>query len=269
MSNLSDGTSDISLVEAAPWAILVADPSADWRDFIRMGITAFSPWLTVLEACSCAEAVDILTANRINIAFIDMTCCQFFSNRKDLTGKPFVVTLGEGSEAADVATMRKSGVYDHLVKPLDQDAITRILETYACMTLQTRILLVDPSDETRAAVSDCFAQSLFEVAVEEAEDAVSGIEAYMRSPADVVVVDRGLAEADGFQILRIIRAHNPGVRVVLMADEAANLRPLTYQGEIKPLARPFGPEDVDRVMHQVLGLPLPYKIWDQTRSSGL
>jgi DNA-binding response OmpR family regulator len=90
----------------------------------------------------------------------------------------------------------------------------------------------------------------------------------MRSPADVVV-DRGLAEADGFQILRIIRAHNPGVRVVMMADEAANVSPLAYQGEMQWLPRPFGPEDIDRVMHQVLGLPLPYQIWDQTRSSGL
>ncbi len=82
--------------------------------------------------------------------------------------------------------------------------------------------------------------------VEEAESGKTALEAMARKPADVVVLDLGLPNMDGFEVLRRLREGGSAVPVVVLSsrtDESGKVRALDM-GADDYVTKPFGVEEL-------------------------
>ena len=100
-------------------------------------------------------------------------------------------------------------------------------------------------------------RGLFQFDVEEAEDGVSGFEAFVTHRPDITLVDLGGERIDGLDTYRIIKAHKPAAEVVLVGGQRAALAEAGVQ---RFLPKPFTERDVDDLMHDVLGLRRPFVV---------
>lgn len=242
---------------------MIAEDSALWRHIIRRAINEFGADLDVLMAADGREAREILTSQPVDLAFVDLALPQI--NGDDVVrhiqqhGKmPFFVIVSVTSNAAEIARMRRLSAYDYLVKPFDREAIQRVLNTYARISQPTRVLVVDDSGTQRAIITKILGRSVFNFDIQEAGDGVSAFEAYAATPADVVFLDLNMPGLDGAQTMRILRAHNPSVRVVVMSGSRDAVLRLRGMGVAAALKKPFNAQDLDVVVHRLFDLPLPY-----------
>lgn len=255
---------DIDFVEADALPVLIADDSALWRRLVAEAVQSFGSDVAIHEAATGQEALDILSSERIEIAFVDLAMPEI--NGPDVVERlrekrrmPFFAVISVSSDAEQVARMRKLAAYDYLVKPFDAEAVRQVLKTYERITQTTRVLIVDDSGTTLTIVRRLLDRSIFRVEIEAAKDGVSAFESYAKRMADIVFLDLNMPGLDGAQTLRILRAYNPGVHVVLMSarqealDEARTLDANAY------LKKPFVPRDIDAIMHRMFGLKLPYE----------
>lgn len=263
MGPLEDGAGDLALVDAQPWIVLIADDSPTWRNLIRSAVTQFDPSLVIVEAADGREALDALAARPVDVAFVDLAMPEM--NGDDVVkhvqrrGRmPFFAVVSATADAERIATMRGLAAYDYLVKPFDETAIVRVLRTYERVAAQTRVLVVDDSATARSIIRRILERSVFNFTVEEAGDGVSAFEAYVRFPAEIVFLDLNMPGIDGAQTLRILRAYNPNVRVVAMSTSQEWLGKLEGQGPAAFLKKPFFQQDLDRVVHYLFELRLPY-----------
>jgi two-component system chemotaxis response regulator CheY len=253
---------DLDIIEAKPWSVLIAEDSRIWRSIIRAGIEDFGPHLHVIEAPDGQRAVEILSEQRIDIAFVDLAMPGFNGDevvrQVQAHGRmPFFVTVSATSDAQAIARMRELSAYDYLAKPFGMAAVKRILTTYERMTHPSRVLIVDDSRTARSIIARILSRSVFHFEIEQAADGVSAFELYAKRPADIVFLDLNMPGIDGLQTLRLLRALNSGVRVVLMSGSPDALDRLQGMGAAG-LRKPFLPQDLDRVMHRLFQLPLPY-----------
>jgi CheY-like chemotaxis protein len=258
-----DGTSDLALVDAQPWVVLIADDSPTWRGLIRSAVTEFDPSVRIIEAADGRQALDALAEQPVDVAFVDLAMPEM--NGDDVVkhvqreGRmPFFAVVSATGDPEQIATMRGLAAYDYLVKPFDKTAIVRVLRTYERVMTRTRALVVDDSATARAIIRRILERSVFNFAVEEAGDGVSAFEAYVRFPAEIVFLDLNMPGIDGVQTLRILRAHNPAVRVIAMSTSQEWLGRLEGPGPAAFLKKPFSPHDLDRVVHYLFELRPPY-----------
>lgn len=259
----SIGDNDFDLVEVRPWSVMIAEDSGFWRNVVRAGIVDFGGDLTILEAADGRNALDILSEQRIDIAFVDLAMPEINGDevvkRVQAHGKmPFFAVVSVTADAEEIARMRKLSAYDYLVKPFGSEAIKRVLTTYERVAHQTRILIVDDSSTARTIIGRILKRSIFNFEILEAGDGVTAFEVYAERPADIVFLDLNMPGIDGAQTMRLLRAHNRGVRIVLMSGSQESLDHHAAMGPAAALKKPFFPSDLDRVIHQLFDLPLPY-----------
>ncbi|QCI68444.1 response regulator [Phreatobacter stygius] len=254
---------DIEVVTVPPWTILIADDSAFWRGLIRAGIEAFDRAATVIEAKNGQEALDALSEHPVDIAFVDLAMPEIDGTevveRVRHHGKmPFFVVVSVTSDAQAIARMRKLAAYDYLVKPFGSEAITPVLQTFERVSQPTRILIVDDSGTARAIVTRILSHSIFNLTVDQAGDGVTALENYAREGADIVFLDMNMPWIDGASTLRLLRAVNRHVRVVLMSASSDIAERAQELGAAACLRKPFFASDLDRAVHQLFELRLPY-----------
>jgi CheY-like chemotaxis protein len=258
-----DVKDDIAFVDAPPWIILIAEDSVFWRGVVRAGIEAFDRATVVIEAKTGQEALDCLSDQPVDIAFVDLAMPEIDGRevveRVRHHGRmPFFVVVSVTSDVEEIARMRKLAAYDYLVKPFEADAITPTLRTFERVNQRTRVLIVDDSATARSIVGRILAHSIFNLDVREAADGIAATETYADWGADIVFLDMNMPWIDGANTLRLLRAVNPHVRVVLMSastDLAERARDL---GATAYLRKPFSPADLDVIMHRMFDLRLPY-----------
>jgi two-component system KDP operon response regulator KdpE len=102
-----------------------------------------------------------------------------------------------------------------------------------------RILVVDDEPEILEAVRRNLAGHGYDVAV--AASGAEALGAIAQRPPDVILLDLGLPDVDGLEVVRAVRAKGPTPIVVLSArhSEAAKVEALTL-GADDYLAKPFG-----------------------------
>ncbi|HYQ14227.1 MAG TPA: response regulator, partial [Polyangiaceae bacterium] len=107
-------------------------------------------------------------------------------------------------------------------------------------TQPCRVLVIDDEQLVRAQLRRVLELRGYEV--DEACDGLSGIDAHLRAPADVLVVDMTMPDIDGAEVVRRIRAKDTRVAIVIssgyQAEAAANrLEPGSFQAFLpKPYA---------------------------------
>lgn len=256
-------TFDFDLVEMRPWSVMIAEDSAFWRGVIRAGVAEFGAHLDVVEAEDGRRALDILSSQRIDIAFVDLAMPEI--NGDDVVKRiqthgrmPFFAVVSVTSDAEEIARMRKLSAYDYLVKPFGTDDIKRVLTTYERVAHHTRVLIVDDSGTARAIIARILRRSIFNFEILEAGDGVAAFEIYAEKPADIVFLDLNMPGIDGGQTMRLLRAHNRGVRIVLMSGSQEAIDRHAAMKPAAALKKPFFAGDLDRVIHGLFDLPLPY-----------
>ncbi|MFC4104922.1 response regulator transcription factor [Micromonospora zhanjiangensis] len=114
-----------------------------------------------------------------------------------------------------------------------------------------QLLLIEDDPEIRRALI----KTLTELGhvVESATDGLTGLAAAHRSPADLVVLDLGLPDVDGTEVLRMIRAISDVPIIVATArdDEPAIVAAL-HHGADDYLTKPFGATQLDARIRAVL-----------------
>lgn len=261
---------DIDFVERPGWRVLIADDSGAARRFIRSAAESFDRRMVFEETSDGRQTLDALSGQPVDLAFLDLDMPEIHGEevvRTFITDRrmPFFVVVSGIGEPEQIARMRRLAAYDYLRKPVEPEAIQRVLAIYERVSMPTRVLIVDDSRTQRGLIRRILAESVFHLAIDEAGDGVSAFEAYAREPADIVILDINMDGLDGPNTLRILRAHNPDVRVVLMSSDAVAVDRYAGLNVTAVLKKPFTSRDLDAILHGIYGLDLPYRDGDATR----
>jgi two-component system, OmpR family, KDP operon response regulator KdpE len=112
------------------------------------------------------------------------------------------------------------------------------------MTPILRILVVDDEPAIRRLLHTSLSAQGYQIT--EAPDAASALATLGRNTFDVVVLDLGLPETDGFEVIRQLREHGATVPIVVLSvrsDEAGKVRALDM-GADDYVTKPFGIEEL-------------------------
>lgn len=261
---------DIEFVEKPAWVVLIADDSATARQFLRSAVGSFDRHVVIEEATDGRQTLEALGSLPVDLAFLDLDMPEIHGEdvvRSFTAGHrmPFFVVVSGIGDPEQIARMRRLAAYDYLRKPVEPEAIHRVLATYERVSMLTRVLIVDDSRTQRGLIRRILAESVFHLTIDEAADGISAFETYARTPADIVILDINMDGLDGPNTLRILRAHNPQVRVVLMSSDAAAVATYADLNVTAMLKKPFTSRDLDAILHRIYGLDLPYRDGDATR----
>ena len=83
-----------------------------------------------------------------------------------------------------------------------------------------KIVIIDDSDEERGALKSLIAHNHPECRVFEAKDSVKGLVLVGHHKPDIVFLDLGMPEINGFAALRIIRAFDPRVYIAIVSTQS-------------------------------------------------
>lgn len=252
---------DIDLSERPPLTVLVADDVAMWRRQLAEAVTAHGVPVRILEAADGAKALELLESEDIDIAFLDvlmpeLSGIEVIEHARRGTRMPFVALVSSLAEPQTVERAKALRAYDYILKPLDAQAVSRVIDCHERTLQPSRVLVIDDSSTVRRIISKVLGRSIFRFSVHEAGDGITAFEHYAKHSADVVFLDLNMPMIDGASTLRILRASNPNVKVVLMSSDQAMMDSIpNVSGRMK---KPFDASVIDRVMHDIYGLDLPY-----------
>ncbi|HTJ93194.1 MAG TPA: response regulator [Pararobbsia sp.] len=111
-----------------------------------------------------------------------------------------------------------------------------------------RILLVEDDELVRAGTAEML--RLVEAHITEAQDGASAMDALLKQPVDVMIVDVGLPDISGIDLAVNARRHRPGLRVVFASGHEQEV--LSIRREAVPdavyLRKPYNVEDLLRAL---------------------
>jgi CheY-like chemotaxis protein len=132
-----------------------------------------------------------------------------------------------------------------------------------------RVLVIDDEADVRLLYRVNLRHAGFEVL--EADDGNRGIEAALEHQPDVVILDLMMPGADGFEVLRVLRAHPDAEEVpvlVLTADARSEDHRRCFQlGADEVITKPFVPEALTDGVSKVLGSSLADRIARRSRGA--
>lgn len=88
------------------------------------------------------------------------------------------------------------------------------------------VLIVDDEEEVRESVARVLARADYEV--QTADDGDAGLEAFRKSPADVVITDIIMPEMNGIEFINALRKEYPKVRIIGISG-GGDVGHLSYQ----------------------------------------
>jgi two-component system chemotaxis response regulator CheY len=88
------------------------------------------------------------------------------------------------------------------------------------------VLVIDDEPAVRDSIRHVLGRAGYQVST--ADNGQSGIDDFFSHPSDVVIVDIIMPRSNGIEVIRKIRAHFPGARILAMTG-GGNFGPLGYQ----------------------------------------
>jgi|SRR5262245_54042618 len=126
-----------------------------------------------------------------------------------------------------------------------------------------RILVIDDDRQVRALLRNCLARDGHDVI--EAEDGASGLAAFSASPADLVLIDLFMPGGSGWETIRRLQDHSPGVPFLVISGSApleglkrgstATLASLRGLAPFRVLRKPLRLETLRSAVAEVCGSP--------------
>lgn len=243
----------------ASWKLLLAEDARVDAEVIKSHIRAYPVPIETTVVSSGEKGQAMLSTNQFDLAFLDVNFAGLsgidaLRNVREAGFRTFV-TLISASRPSDYRRIgRELSAYDYLAKPLTRELIHAVLDAYAETRVKKKILLIDDSTTARRLMMRIMERSLFEVEVIEAPDGISGFESFMQHRPDAVFVDLNMTLVDGHSTIRIIRAVNREVPIVLVT---ADTRMLEASHATYKLAKPFVPAQISELLYNFCGLRAP------------
>lgn len=115
-----------------------------------------------------------------------------------------------------------------------------------------KILIVEDDEDLLSIVSARLRAKGYDV--EMAADGAAALESFDREPPDLVLLDFRLPDIDGLSVLRILRAREPAVRVVMMTGALSlDLAELVLaEGACDLVGKPIDFGRLERAIEKVL-----------------
>jgi DNA-binding NtrC family response regulator len=210
------------------------------------------------------DCLTLLNGSNIDLAFIDvhmpeLSGTEAFWSARTQGNKTFVTLMSNPPAAEAVEMAIKLQAYEFLFKPFTVHDVVSIIKTYAHISAQTRVLVVDDSSSVRQIVQKIVHGSIFNCQITEAGDGETALALSRTSQFDVVFLDVNMPGMDGIVALKRLMLIQPQVSIVMISAEhdAAKERQALDAGASAFLQKPFNSQDVDRVLHIAFGLRSP------------
>jgi two-component system, chemotaxis family, chemotaxis protein CheY len=242
--------SDIEF-ESSAWRLLLAEDSKVDAEIIASHIRSYPIPIEITRVSTGEEGLALLSSNQFDLAFFDvvfsgLSGIDALRNVREAGFRTFV-TLMSGSRPNDYRRIgRELFAYDYLQKPLTRELIHAVLDSYGETRIRKKILVIDDSATARRLMKRIMERSLFVVEIIEANDGIAGFEAFMRHRPDAVFVDLHMTLLDGESTVRILRAANAFVPIVLVTGD---VKALTGTKATYKLAKPFTPYQISDLLY--------------------
>ncbi|MBV5262420.1 response regulator [Pinisolibacter aquiterrae] len=255
--------SDVEFTDPLPWQVLIVEDSPIHAKLLAEAVSQFQHPTNVTIANDGLEALQLIEQGSVDVAFIDLSLPSLSgedvvrsANKSDKM--PFYAVLSASHDDATRDLMRRLHAYDYLNKPFSADDIFRILRTFHRTRITQRVLIIDDSGTARKIIRKILARSIFSVISYEAEDGISGLEEIAAQKPNIVFLDLNMPGVSGIDTFRIMKAFGVEAHVVFMSasDEAFLCLP-NVDPRFK-FRKPFGPQEIDAIMHIIYRMPLPF-----------
>jgi two-component system chemotaxis response regulator CheY len=246
---------------------LIADSSVIARDVVRAGIKFHCEkrYFEIHEATCGSQTLDLLTAKPIDIAFLDidmpdLNCCDVFAAIQETRSRGCLTVAMSGNlEESVEETLTRCGAYHFLKKPFRPEDVADIVKTYMRMTEPCPILIVDDSATMRKLTRNILENSRFNFKIAEASNAAEALKAVASGRFRIVLTDFHMPDVDGIELAGSIKNLSSKVSIYMMStnDTTYLERSAAFVGIEGFLKKPFTSEDIDTLMHKLLGLDPP------------
>ncbi len=247
-----------------PIDVLVCDDSMTVAQFVVRAIEKFgipARCTIVGDGDDCLRA---LTKQNFSLAFININLpgrsgTEAISIARKAGVETFFVVMSTEKTPERVQLARSLGVYEYLSKPFQTERVAEIMRTYLRISTQTSVLLVDDSSITRKVITKVLRQSLFDIAIEEADGGEVVLALYRARRHDIVFLDINMLGIDGPATLQRLKVLNANVRLILVTgDRSQALRnTLTVEKADHLLYKPIIAEDVGRLLYKLFEFEPP------------
>lgn len=244
--------------------ILIADDSSSVRKILCHAIKQIDPTIEIIEASDGVEAVKALASRTIDMAFLDVHMPGISGlDALKLARKhginTFVVMISGQFEPDLVNKAKEFHAYDYLKKPFEAEEIQRLLSVRQQIARHKSLLVVDDSKIVRRVVFKVLKESQFNLKSSEANSGEQAIQLCRTIPYDIIFIDYHMPGFDGLTGAREIFKTLPNAKIVLMSsdDNPQIIKKAQEAGLCGFMKKPFYPDDVDMVLHEIMGLTPP------------
>ena len=113
------------------------------------------------------------------------------------------------------------------------------------------ILFIDDEEPLRDLYREILEQAGYEVMT--ADDGTTGVEAYKKTRADVVITDIFMPEKDGFDTIREILVEDPEAKIIAMTGYGVHNLELAYDiGACAVFEKPTSPREILAAIEGIL-----------------
>jgi len=247
------------------WRVLVVDDAAGNRLNMSVAVKGFDPTISILEAESGRQALEVIGREQPDIVFIslqlpDMTGAEVLAVARMKGMKALTALMSSLVLPKWVELSTELDAYEFLKKPIDPEHIVHLLGTMRRMLTPSRMLLVEESPAARQLIRRMFTGSRFALEIDETDDGRHGLKLLRLKAYDLMVIDYRHRGADGLEIACQARDASPETRIVLTSGgEVTNqAQAAKHFGISALLKKPFYARDVDSTLHTAFGLRRPY-----------
>ena len=245
--------------------VLIADDSGAVRKFVERALLEADPELDIIHAGDGRAAVESLSKQAFDIAFVDINMPQFdgvgvTAAVQMLHQKTLCISMSSDIDESTSAKLKSFGAYDFLPKPFSAAKVQNALTLLKLIRSKFDVLIVDDSATVRRIVMKVLERSIFDLEVVEAVDGADALDHLTRKSFRLVFSDFNMPGMTGIELAREIKRIGKADEVILMSTEFSTVLDKAAQevGAKAFLRKPFYPEDVDTILHHVFGLPTPH-----------
>lgn len=244
--------------------ILIADDSSTVRAAFCQAIEQIDQTIEIVEANDGVQAADALAKHAIDMAFIDvnmpgMTGIEALQMARQAGVDTFVVLMSGQFDPQLIKQAKRFQAYDYLKKPFQFDEIKRLLSYQQHIRRQKSLLVVDDSKVVRRVVFKVLNESQFSLNSSEANSGEQAIQLCRNIPYDIIFMDYHMPGFDGLRGAREVMKILPKAKIILMSADGSDevIEKARKSGLAGFMKKPFYPDDVDMILHEIMGLKPP------------
>jgi DNA-binding NtrC family response regulator len=243
--------------------IMLAGVSARSQETVHLAIARHGASVSLIEPMDDPIRLDLLRQGSVDLLFADLDSPKL-SDIVELSPvsawrKAFVTLIARPDDARIFPLAEKQRIFDFLIEPFASEEAQSVLVAAQRLSAPCKVLIVDPSPSVRKIIRKILTASVYRLEIEETEEETAVPDLCQRIGFDLVFLDCAPADASGFDMLQRLSQLSPRTRFVMMSVERNRWQErLGYRsGAAAFLHKPFGPVDIDLILHRILGLALP------------